>query len=39
LHGQRPEAGLYDGLEIKALEAELSELKGELIKKELNIER
>ena len=39
LHGQRPEAGLYDGLEIKALEAELSELKGELIKKELNIDQ
>tara|TARA_A100001015_G_C14517330_1_gene529038 strand:- start:97 stop:282 length:186 start_codon:yes stop_codon:yes gene_type:complete len=35
LHGQRPGAGLYDELEIKALEGELSELKGELIKKEI----
>lgn len=34
LHGERPEAGLYDELEIKALEAELSELRGSLIKKE-----
>ena len=33
-HGERPEAGLYDDLEIKALEGELAELKGELIKKE-----
>jgi len=34
LHGARPEAGLYDDLEIKALEGELAELKGDLIKKE-----
>ena len=34
LHGERPEAGLYDDSEIKALEGELAELKGELIKKE-----
>lgn len=34
LHGDRPEAGLYDYLEIKALEGELAEIKGELIKKE-----
>ena len=34
LHGERPEAGLYDDLEIKALEGELAELKGELIKRE-----
>ena len=34
LHRERPEAGLYDDLEIKALEGELAELKGELIKKE-----
>ena len=34
LHGERPKAGLYDDLEVKALEAELSELKGLLIKKE-----
>lgn len=34
LNGERPEAGLYDDLEIKALEGELAELKGELIKKE-----
>ena len=34
LHGKRPEAGLYDELELKALEAELSELKGLLIKRE-----
>ena len=39
LYGQRPEAGLYDELEIRALESELAELKGGLIKKELNIER
>ena len=39
LHSERPEAGLYDELEIKALEAELSELKGELIRKELHIEK
>ena len=34
LYGERQEAGLYDDLEIKALEGELAELKGELIKKE-----
>ena len=34
LHGQRPEPGLYDDLEIKALEAELADIKGDLIKKE-----
>ncbi len=34
LHGVRPEAGLYDELEIKALEGELAEIKGDLIKKE-----
>ena len=37
LHGQRPEAGLYVELEIKALEAELSELKGDLIKEETHL--
>jgi hypothetical protein len=34
LHGERPEVDLYDDLEIKALEGELAELKGEPIKKE-----
>ena len=32
LHGERPEPGLYDELEIKALEAELAELKGDIIR-------
>ena len=32
LHGSRPEPGLYDDLEIKALEAELADIKGDLIK-------
>lgn len=34
LHGKRPQPGLYDDLKIKALEGELAELKGDLIKKE-----
>ena len=34
LRGHRPEPGLYDDLEIKALEAELADIKGDLIKKE-----
>ena len=34
LHGQRPEPGLYDDLEIKALEAEFADIKGDLIKQE-----
>ena len=38
LHGQRPEPGLYDELEIKALEAELADLKGDLIKKHAKFE-
>ncbi len=33
LHGKRPKPGLYDELEIKALEAELADLKGDLIQK------
>ena len=32
-HGKRPEPGIYDELEIKALEAELADLKGNLINK------
>ena len=32
LHGVRPKPGLYDELEIKALEAELADIKGDLIK-------
>ena len=35
LHGKKPEPGLYDELESKALEGELSDLKGELIKREM----
>ena len=38
LHGKRPEPGLYDELEIKALEAELADLKGDLIKKHTKFE-
>ena len=38
LHGQRPEPGLYDELEIKALEAELADLKGDLTKKHAKFE-
>ena len=38
LHGERPEPGLYDVLEIKALEGELAELKGDLIKKEAGLD-
>lgn len=34
LHGERPQPGLFDDLEIKALEAELADIKGDLIKKE-----
>ena len=34
--GRNP--GLYDYLEIKALEAELADLKGDLIKKHVNFE-
>ena len=37
LHGVRPEPGLYDELEIKALDAELAELKGDPIKKEAGL--
>ena len=37
LHGVRPEPGLYDELEIKALNAELADLKGDLIKKEAGL--
>ena len=39
LYGNRPEPGLYDELEIKALEAELADLKGDLIKKHSKVER
>jgi len=35
IYGKRPEPGLYDDLEIKALNAELSELRGEQIKVEI----
>ena len=35
LYKKRPATGLYDELEIKALEAELSELRGELINREI----
>ena len=35
LYKKRPAPGLYDELEIKALEAELSELRGELINREI----
>ena len=35
LHGKRPEVGLYDDLEIKALEAELADIREALIKKEI----
>ena len=35
LYKKRPVPGLYDELEIKALEAELSELRGELINREI----
>ena len=38
LYGNRPEPGLYDELEIKALEAELADLKGDLIKKHAKFE-
>ena len=38
LRGKRPEPGLYDELEIKALEAELADLKGDLIKKHAKFE-
>ena len=37
LHGVRPKSGLYDELEIKALDAELADLKGDLIKKEAGL--
>ena len=37
LHGSRQEPGLYDDLEIKALEAELADIKGDLIKKEAGL--
>ena len=33
LHGKQPEPGIYDELEIKTLEAELADLKGNLINK------
>lgn len=35
LYGNRPAPGLYDDLEIKAIEAELSDLRGEIIKAEV----
>ena len=35
LYKEKPAPGLYDELEIKALEAELSELRGELINGEI----
>ena len=35
LYKERPASGLYDELEIKALEAELRELRGELINREI----
>ena len=38
LHGKRPEPCLYDELEIKALEAKLADLKGDLIKKHAKFE-
>ena len=38
LHGKRPEPGLYYELESKALEAELADLKGDLIKKHAKFE-
>ena len=38
LHGERPQPGLYDDLAIKALEGELAELKGDLIKKEAGLD-
>ena len=38
LHGKRPQPGLHDDLEIKALEGELAELKGDLIKKEAGLD-
>ena len=38
VQGNRPEPGLYDELEIKALEAELADLKGDLIKKHAKFE-
>ena len=37
LHGVRPKPGLYDELEITALETELADLKGDLIKKEAGL--
>ena len=36
IYGKRPEPGLYDDLEVKALIAELSDLRGELIKSEIS---
>ncbi len=35
LHGNRPEVGVYDSLEIKSLYEELADLRGEIIKKNL----
>ena len=35
LHGTRPEVGLFDDLEIKSLNEELADLRGEIIKKNL----
>ena len=38
LHGERPQLGLYDDLEITALEGELAELRGDLINKEAGLD-
>ena len=35
LHGKRPAPGLYDDLEVKAIEAELSEIRGTILKAEM----
>ena len=35
LYGNRPAPGLYDDLEIKAIEAELSDLRGDILKEEI----
>ena len=39
LQGERPKPGLYDDIEIKALEGELAELtRGDLIKEEAGLD-
>ena len=35
LHGESPAPGLYDNLEVKAIEAELSEIRGTILKAEM----